>query len=139
MKKLLAIVVLGLLFGENANAKNRPTLECVFNDADKTTTIFDLNKYGDEDFWIEDENGSVVPINGCTEITNFMNKVDNTIKINTIPRAIAYSKFPILVSSEIAVVITLVKWLMLPPTIITAPTSDIALPKAERRAVITRK
>lgn len=56
MKKLLAIVVLGLLFGENANAKNRPTLECVFNDADKTTTIFDLNKYGDEDFWIEDEN-----------------------------------------------------------------------------------
>ena len=47
MKKLLLIVVLGLLFGENAYAKNRPTLECVFNDADKTTTIFDLNKYGE--------------------------------------------------------------------------------------------
>ena len=56
MKKLLGIVVLGLLLSGNAIAKNRPTLECVFNDPDKTTTIFDLNKYGNEDFWIEDEN-----------------------------------------------------------------------------------
>jgi len=57
MKKLFStILVLGLLLSGNAYAENRPTLECVFNDADKTTTIFDLNKYGDEDFWIEDEN-----------------------------------------------------------------------------------
>jgi len=56
MKKLLGIVVLGLLLSGNAYAKNRPTLECIFNDADKTTTIFDLNKYGNDDFWIEDEN-----------------------------------------------------------------------------------
>ncbi|MDA7443665.1 hypothetical protein N8775_05130 [Candidatus Pelagibacter ubique] len=49
MKKLLGIIVLGLLLSGNANAKNRPTLECVFNDADKTTTIFDLNKYGNEE------------------------------------------------------------------------------------------
>ena len=56
MKKLLAIIVLGLLLSGNANAKKRPTLECIFNDAYKTTTIFDLNKYGNEDLWIEDEN-----------------------------------------------------------------------------------
>jgi len=56
MKIRLVIIVLGLLFSGNANAKKRPTLECIFNDAYKTTTIFDLNKYGNEDLWIEDEN-----------------------------------------------------------------------------------
>ena len=33
MKKLLGIIILGLLLSENANAKNRPTLECVFNNS----------------------------------------------------------------------------------------------------------
>ena len=56
MKKLLGIIVLGLLLSGNAIAKNRPTLECVFNDKDKTTVIYDLNKYGSEDMWMMDEN-----------------------------------------------------------------------------------
>ena len=66
MKKLLGIVVLGLLISTSVQAKNRPTLECVFNDKDRTTVIYDLNKYGEnlevddqEYFWSTDviENG----------------------------------------------------------------------------------
>ena len=56
MKKLLGIVVLGLLLSGCSEANSKlPILECVFNDEDKTTTIFDLNKYGDEDLWEMDE------------------------------------------------------------------------------------
>tara|TARA_B110000438_G_C15627946_1_gene569588 strand:+ start:709 stop:879 length:171 start_codon:yes stop_codon:yes gene_type:complete len=55
------------------------------------------------------------------------------------PRAIAYSRLPIRVSKDIEVVITLVKWLIFPPTIITAPTSEIALPNADSKTVIKRK
>ena len=56
MKKLLGIVVLGLLLSGCSESNSKlPILECVFNDEDKTTTIFDLNKYGDEDLWEMDE------------------------------------------------------------------------------------
>jgi len=72
MKKLICILVLGLFWSGNAYAKNRPTLECVFNDADKTTTIFDLNKYGNEDFWEENENeyvwASIIKAEGMKRI-----------------------------------------------------------------------
>jgi hypothetical protein len=54
MKKLLGIIVLGLLLSGNANAKNYPILECTFNDTNKTTTIFDLNIF--EDKLIVDDN-----------------------------------------------------------------------------------
>ena len=49
---------------------------------------------------------------------------------STKPRASANSKLPLFVSSIIAVVITLVFHWMLPPTMLTAPTSAIDLPKA---------
>ena len=47
MKKLLAIIVLGLLLSGNANADKYPILKCVFNDVggEKTTQIYDLNIY----------------------------------------------------------------------------------------------
>ena len=44
------------------------------------------------------------------------------------PRAMAVSKLPIWVSITVAVVSTRVWWRILPPTIITAPTSEITLP-----------
>ena len=56
MKKLLGIVVLGLLLCVNVQAKDRPTLECVFNNKERTVAIYDLNKYGPEDLWMMDEN-----------------------------------------------------------------------------------
>ena len=43
--------------------------------------------------------------------------------------ASASGRSPLLVSSAMAVVMTRVKPSMLPPTIITAPTSEIARPK----------
>ena len=52
-----------------------------------------------------------------------------------IPKAKAKDKFPLDVSKAIVVVITLVKWSILPPTIITAPTSEIALPNPARITV----
>ena len=56
MKKILGIVVICSLLGGNAYAENRPTLECFFNDKDKTKVIYDLNKYGSENTWMMDEN-----------------------------------------------------------------------------------
>ena len=44
------------------------------------------------------------------------------------PSASASGRSPLLVSSAMAVVITRVKPSMLPPTIITAPTSEMARP-----------
>ena len=52
------------------------------------------------------------------------------------PSATASSILPLLVSNAIAVVITLVKWLIFPPTIITAPTSALALPNPVRATVM---
>ena len=46
------------------------------------------------------------------------------------PSPSASGKSPLLVSSAMAVVMTRVNPSMLPPTIITAPTSDTARPKA---------
>ncbi len=54
-----------------------------------------------------------------------------------IPKAIANSKLPTDVSSDIAVVSVLVYPRMLPPTIIANPISDIARPKPKRIAVDT--
>ena len=51
------------------------------------------------------------------------------------PKDKAKDKFPLEVSSAIAVVIILVKWSIFPPTIMTAPTSDIALPKPAKTTV----
>ena len=45
------------------------------------------------------------------------------------PSASASARSPLEVSSAIVVVITRVTWSMLPPTMITAPTSAIARPK----------
>ena len=53
----------------------------------------------------------------------------------TIPNPKAKLKLPLLVSKAIAVVMTLVTWSILPPTIITAPTSAIALPKPASKTV----
>ena len=60
---------------------------------------------------------------------------DNEIVNNIIPNASARGKLPFDVSKDIEVVITLVKWSILPPTIITAPTSDIARPKPAKTTV----
>src|SRR5574343_386057 len=60
-----------------------------------------------------------------------------TTASSTSPKAKASGKSPLLVSSAIAVVITRVKPSMLPPTIITAPTSETARPKAVTK-VVTR-
>ena len=51
------------------------------------------------------------------------------------PKAKAKDKFPFEVSKAIVVVITLVRWSILPPTIITAPTSEIALPNPAKITV----
>lgn len=51
------------------------------------------------------------------------------IIIKTTPSARAIAMLPFEVSKAIEVVITLVKCLILPPTRITAPISEIALPK----------
>ena len=51
------------------------------------------------------------------------------------PNARARGKFPFDVSREIDVVMTRVKWSIFPPTIITAPTSEIARPKPARTTV----
>ena len=48
MKKVLLILVAGLLLSANANAKDYPILECTFNNINKTTIIFDLNIFGDK-------------------------------------------------------------------------------------------
>ena len=53
----------------------------------------------------------------------------NAIKKRTIARKTAFSKFPLLLSRTIAVVIILVLPEMFPPTIRDAPTSEIAEPK----------
>ena len=45
------------------------------------------------------------------------------------PRASARARSPLDVSRAMAVVMTRVTWLMLPPTMITAPTSAMARPK----------
>ena len=47
MKKLLGIVVLGLLLSGNAYAEKYPILQCVFNNVggEKYTEIYDLNTY----------------------------------------------------------------------------------------------
>ena len=52
------------------------------------------------------------------------------------PKARAKGKFPIEVSKAMEVVITLVKWLIFPPTIITAPTSAMPLPNPAKETVI---
>ena len=57
------------------------------------------------------------------------------IAISTVPSPTASPRFPFDVSSAIAVVITRVTWLMLPPTMITAPTSAMARPKPARATV----
>ena len=57
------------------------------------------------------------------------------INIKIMPKEIANSKLPLEVSKAIEVVITLVKWAIFPPTIIIAPTSDIALPNPARMQV----
>ena len=54
---------------------------------------------------------------------------------STMPSASASGRSPLLVSSAMAVVITRVTPSMLPPTIITAPTSAIARPKAASSTV----
>ena len=56
---------------------------------------------------------------------------------STIPSASASGRSPLLVSSAIVVVITRVTPSMLPPTIITAPTSEIARPNAVSITVAT--
>ena len=55
------------------------------------------------------------------------------------PRASASGRSPLLVSSAIAVVITRVTPSMLPPTIITAPTSEAARPKPASTTVSERQ
>ncbi len=59
--------------------------------------------------------------------------------ISTSPSASASGRSPLLVSSAIAVVMTRVKPSMLPPTIITAPTSAAARPKPASSAVSSEK
>ena len=56
-------------------------------------------------------------------------------KISIIPRAKASSRLPFDVSKAIVVVITRVDPAILPPTIITAPTSAIARPNPAQIAV----
>ena len=60
-----------------------------------------------------------------------------TIAISTAPNASANGKSPLLVSSEMAVVITRVTPSILPPTIITAPTSAMARPNPASTAVVS--
>ena len=59
--------------------------------------------------------------------------------MRTMPRASASGRSPLLVSSAIAVVITRVTPSMLPPTIITAPTSEAARPKPASTTVRSEK
>ena len=54
---------------------------------------------------------------------------------NIMPKANASGKLPFDVSKDIDVVMTRVKWSILPPTMMTAPTSDIALPKPAKITV----
>ena len=54
------------------------------------------------------------------------------------PSASARAMFPFEVSSAMVVVIVRVTWSILPPTIITAPTSAMARPKPASTAVIRR-
>src|SRR5690348_17155700 len=56
-------------------------------------------------------------------------------RINRKPSPRASARLPLLVSSAMVVVITRVTWSMLPPTIITAPTSALARPKPASSAV----
>ena len=63
----------------------------------------------------------------------------STIAISTTPSASASGRSPLLVSSAIVVVITRVTPSMLPPTIITAPTSAIARPKPASSTVASEK
>ena len=65
-----------------------------------------------------------------------MTFIINDIKSKIIPKAKAKGRSPLDVSSAIVVVITLVTWSIFPPTIITAPTSDIARPNPARNIVI---
>ncbi len=58
---------------------------------------------------------------------------------NTMPRPSANGRSPFEVSRAMAVVITRVTPSMLPPTIITAPTSAIARPNAARTIVTSEK
>src|SRR5882724_8270930 len=62
---------------------------------------------------------------------------DSVIRMR--PRPSASGRSPLLVSSAIVVVITRVTWSMLPPTIITAPTSAEARPKPASTAVTRLK
>ena len=55
MKKLLGILVLGLLFCNVGFAKNLPTLECEYNDTKRTKVIYNLNNYTDDDWSMTDE------------------------------------------------------------------------------------
>ena len=55
----------------------------------------------------------------------------------TIPKAMAIPNSPFDVSSAIVVVMTRLTCRILPPTIITAPTSEIARPK-HAKAIVTR-
>jgi hypothetical protein len=57
----------------------------------------------------------------------------------TMPSASASARSPLLVSSAIVVVITRVYPAMLPPTMMTAPTSALARPKPARSAVVRLK
>ena len=59
--------------------------------------------------------------------------------MRTMPRARASGRSPLLVSSAMAVVITRVTPSMLPPTIITAPTSEAARPKPASTTVRREK
>ena len=54
------------------------------------------------------------------------------------PSASASAILPFEVSSAIAVVMVRVTWSILPPTIMTAPTSAMARPKPASTAVINR-
>ena len=58
------------------------------------------------------------------------------VSSNTMPSATASANSPIDVAWAIDVVITRVEWRILPPTIITAPTSEMARPKQARPIVI---
>ena len=71
----------------------------------------------------------------CRDLIFMGSEIANVNKIT--PKPSANAKFPLLVSSAIAVVITLVTWSMLPPTIITAPTSALARPNPAKTAVVT--
>ena len=61
------------------------------------------------------------------------------MKMSTVPRPTASGRSPFDVSSAIAVVIVRVKPSMLPPTIITVPTSAAARPKPASSVVTSEK